>query len=133
VTVEAIFTIGYERCDIERRLAALRAHAIEIVVDVRDLPLSRKPGFSKKALTDHLARNGVRYVHLRALGTAKPIRARYRAERDWEQFRSAYLLHLGSQAAGWMSLAPWLQAQDARCSASRPILMRAIVAWSPQR
>jgi len=82
-----------------RCLSALRAHAIDTVVDVRELPLSRKPGFSKWALTQHLVRSGVKYIHLRALGTPRQIRARYRADRDREQFRAAYLQHLGAQAA----------------------------------
>ena len=46
----------------------LREHDIETVVDVRELPLSRKPGFSKKTLAATLNLSGLDYVHISALG-----------------------------------------------------------------
>ena len=45
-----VFTIGYEGLDIGAFMSLLAEHGIETVVDIRELPLSRKPGFSKKAL-----------------------------------------------------------------------------------
>lgn len=50
-------------------LHALRGAGVERVIDVRALPLSRRPGFSKSALKAALAEAGIDYVHLRALGT----------------------------------------------------------------
>ena len=50
-------------------LAALAAAGVERVIDVRALPLSRRPGFSKTPLKSALAEAGIDYVHLRALGT----------------------------------------------------------------
>ena len=50
-------------------IAALQAAGVERVIDVRALPLSRRPGFSKTALQGALGEAGVDYVHLRALGT----------------------------------------------------------------
>ena len=50
-------------------LAALATAGVERVIDVRALPLSRRPGFSKTPLRAALAEAGIDYVHLRALGT----------------------------------------------------------------
>jgi uncharacterized protein (DUF488 family) len=64
-----IFTIGYEKTTQGELIAALQAAGVERVIDVRALPLSRRPGFSKTALAGGLAEAGIGYVHLRALGT----------------------------------------------------------------
>ena len=50
-------------------LAALAAAGVSQVIDVRALPLSRRPGFSKSPLRSALAEAGIGYVHLKALGT----------------------------------------------------------------
>ena len=64
-----IFTIGYEAATMAEFLATLTAAGVERVIDVRALPLSRRPGFSKTPLKGALAEVGIDYVHLRALGT----------------------------------------------------------------
>lgn len=64
-----IFTIGYEKTTQPDLIAALQAAGVERLIDVRAVPLSRKPGFSKNILADGLAEAGIDYVHLRALGT----------------------------------------------------------------
>ena len=64
-----IFTIGYECVTQPEFLAALTAAQVERVIDVRALPLSRRPGFSKTPLKNALAEAGIDYVHLKALGT----------------------------------------------------------------
>ena len=64
-----IFTIGYEATTVGDFLAALAAAGVTRVIDVRALPLSRRPGFSKSPLRAALAEAGIDYVHLRALGT----------------------------------------------------------------
>lgn len=79
-----IFTIGYEATTMGDFLAALRAARVQRVIDVRALPLSRRPGFSKSPLRAALAEEGVDYVHLRALGTPAAGRAAARAGRDEE-------------------------------------------------
>lgn len=66
-----IYTIGYEATTMADFLAALRAAGVERVIDVRALPLSRRPGFSKSSLAASLAEAGIDYVHLKALGTPK--------------------------------------------------------------
>ncbi|HEX6072439.1 MAG TPA: DUF488 domain-containing protein [Sphingomicrobium sp.] len=76
-----IFTIGYEGATVPEFLAALRAAGVERVIDVRAVPNSRRPGFSKTPLRNALAEEGIEYVHLRALGTPADGRAAARAGR----------------------------------------------------
>jgi uncharacterized protein (DUF488 family) len=76
-----IFTIGYEAATVADFLAVLQHAGVERVIDVRALPLSRRPGFSKSALRAALAEVGIAYVHLRALGTPADGRAAARAGR----------------------------------------------------
>lgn len=69
-----MFTIGYEGATMGSFLDALTRAGVEQVIDVRQLPLSRRPGFSKSSLAAALRENGIGYVHLKALGTPKPGR-----------------------------------------------------------
>ena len=64
-----IFTIGYEGATQPELIAALTAAGVERLIDVRAVPLSRKPGFSKNILAAGLREAGIDYVHLKALGT----------------------------------------------------------------
>lgn len=75
-----VFTIGYEATTMADFLAALTGAGVERVIDVRALPLSRRPGFSKTSLAASLAEAGIDYVHLKALGT--PKRGRDAAKKD---------------------------------------------------
>jgi uncharacterized protein (DUF488 family) len=76
-----IFTIGYEGVTQAEFLAALKEARVERVIDVRAVPNSRRPGFSKNLLRNALAEEGIEYVHLRALGTPADGRAAARAGR----------------------------------------------------
>lgn len=76
-----IFTIGYEGTTVAEFIAALQKAGIERVIDVRALPLSRRPGFSKTPLKNALAEAGIEYVHLKALGTPSEGRTAARAGR----------------------------------------------------
>ena len=64
-----LFTIGYEGATQAELVAALQAAGVRRVIDVRAVPLSRKPGFSKNVLAAGLREAGIDYVHLKALGT----------------------------------------------------------------
>lgn len=88
-----IFTIGYEAVTVADFLAALKTAGVERVIDVRALPLSRRPGFSKTPLKGALAEVGVDYVHLRALGTPAAGReaARKRRQAELERIYAAQL------------------------------------------
>lgn len=88
-----LFTIGYEGATVDEFLSALRTAGVERVIDVRAIAASRRPGFSKTALSVALAEAGIDYVHLRALGTPADGRAAARAGRhgDLERIYDAQL------------------------------------------
>ena len=79
-----IFTIGYENATMGDFIAALTSAGVGQVIDVRAVPNSRRPGFSKTPLRNALAEAGIDYVHLRALGTPADGRAAARAGRHEE-------------------------------------------------
>jgi uncharacterized protein (DUF488 family) len=64
-----IFTIGYEGATQPDLIATLRAAGVTMLADVRALPLSRRPGFSKTGLAAALREAGIDYVGMKALGT----------------------------------------------------------------
>ena len=92
-----LFTAGYEGRSMEDFLAGLREHGVQLLADLREAPVSRKPGFSKSPLAGALKAAGIDYVHLRALGCPKPIRDRYKQDGDWARYTRAFLEHLERQ------------------------------------
>lgn len=92
-----LYTFGYEGLDVESFIVRLRQAGVRFIIDVRELPLSRKRGFSKTALFEALKAAGIAYAHVSALGCPKPIRDRYRADGDWDAYTTAFLEHLATQ------------------------------------
>ena len=80
----ALFTIGYEGKTQDEMLAELEAAGVELVIDVRAVAASRRPGFSKTALAGGLRERGIDYLHLRPLGTPADGREAARAGRIGE-------------------------------------------------
>ncbi len=70
-----LFTIGYEQATQGAVVAALREAGVEVLADIRYLPLSRRPGFSKSSLRAAVEEAGIGYVHLKQLGTPAEGRA----------------------------------------------------------
>ena len=104
-----IFTIGYEGATQAELIAALRQPGVERVIDVRAVPLSRKPGFSKNVLAAGLKEAGIDYVHLKALGTPPDGREAARKGR-MDEMRRIFAAQLetpeaGMQAAQMIALA----------------------------
>lgn len=94
-----LWTLGYEGrtpADVANLLQAAR---IQRVVDVRKLPLSRKKGFSKKALAATLDAHGIGYTHKPELGVDKPVRAAYQQSGDFAPLARWYQAHLRQQGA----------------------------------
>ncbi|HVJ01187.1 MAG TPA: DUF488 domain-containing protein [Sphingomonas sp.] len=89
-----IFTIGYEATTMGEFLAALKAAGVERLIDVRAVPLSRRPGFSKNILAASLRDAGIEYVHLKNLGTPKPGRDAAK-KGDVKTLRAVYDNQLG--------------------------------------
>jgi len=88
-----LFTIGYEGATIDAFIDTLAAAGVKTLVDVRAVPLSRKPGFSKRALAAALAERGIGYRHLQRLGTPAEGRNAARAG-NTEKMHRVYLDHL---------------------------------------
>ena len=84
-----LYTVGYQGHSIETFLDLLQANEVAQIIDVRQLPFSRKPDFSKKRLAAHLADAGIGYSHLVALGTPKALRDEVRRSQDYESFFAA--------------------------------------------
>lgn len=84
------FTAGYEGVAVENFVHRLRAEAIACVIDVRELPLSRKRGFSKHQLRAHLAEAGIRYENYPQLGAPPALRHRYRAGGSRAEFARGF-------------------------------------------
>jgi uncharacterized protein (DUF488 family) len=82
--MHTLATIGYEGATVATFLDALRAARIELLVDVRAVASSRRPGFAKSKLAANLAGAGIEYLHLRGLGTPADGRAAARAGRHAE-------------------------------------------------
>ncbi len=108
-------TIGYQAATQGAVIRALQAAGVEVLIDVRAVPSSRRAGFSKRLLAGSLADAGIDYVHLRALGTPKPGRQAARAGRHAEMVE-IYEAHLAEPQAQF-ELAEALDIAKARPSA----------------
>lgn len=93
-----LYTIGYEGSGVEAFVAALQRSGIQTLIDVRDVPLSRKRGFSKTALAGILGAHGIGYVHLKGLGDPKPGREAARAG-EYVLFRRIFGSHMATDVA----------------------------------
>ena len=91
-------TIGYESTTVPAFLDALREAGVELLVDVRAVASSRRPGFAKTALAANLEEAGIGYVHLRGLGTPADGRAAARAGHHAEMQR-IFRAHLATDKA----------------------------------
>ena len=85
-----IFTIGYEGATQAELIARLKEAGVELLADVRAVPLSRRPGFSKNILAAGLREAGIDYVGLKALGTPPEGREAAR-KHDLTRLRRIYM------------------------------------------
>ena len=133
--VLTIYTIGYEATTMAEFLAALAKAGVRRVIDVRALPLSRRPGFSKSSLAASLREAGIDYVHLKELGT--PKRGRDAAKKgDVATLTEVYDAQLAlpeaqAQAARMLSLAEEMPSallcfERDPCHCHRTLLLRAV-------
>lgn len=93
-----LFTIGYEQTTSSAFNDTLVRAGVDLVVDVRAVAASRRPGFSKTALAAGIATHGIAYVHLRALGTPKEGRLAARSG-DHDALMRIYDAHLETPQA----------------------------------
>lgn len=89
----SLMTIGYEGADLSDFLETLKAAGVRHLIDVRELPLSRKKGFSKKSLCEAVEAEGISYTHVRQLGDPKPGRDAAKSG-DLATFRNVFGTHI---------------------------------------
>ena len=93
-----LFTIGYEQTPAKAVLDELQTAGVKLLVDVRAVAASRRPGLSKTQLAAGLDERGIGYVHLRALGTPKDGREAARSGRI-DDMQAIYRTHLTTPEA----------------------------------
>ena len=93
-----LFTIGYEQARADAVLSELKDAKVELLVDVRAVAASRRPGFSKRQLAAGLDERGIGYLHLHGLGTPKEGRLAARAG-DAKTLERIYAKHLKTPIA----------------------------------
>ena len=96
--MNSIATIGYEDTTVQRFLDALHEAGVELLVDVRAVAGSRRPGFAKTKLAANVGGIGIGYLHLRGLGTPAEGRAAARAGRH-DEMRTIFLDHMQTAEA----------------------------------
>lgn len=89
-----IFTIGYEGREIDEFIHRLKSFNITRLIDVREIPLSRKKGFSKSALREKLETENIEYLHFKSLGSPSNIRLKLKTDGDYSYFFKAYSKYL---------------------------------------
>ena len=95
--MDAIYTIGYEGAAPEDFLMTLRQAGVTLLFDIREIPISRRKGFSKSALKQAMAAAGIDYLHERRLGSPKPIRDRLHRDGDYGAFFDRFNDYLDTQ------------------------------------
>lgn len=93
-----LFTIGYEQTPAKAVLDELESAGVKLLVDVRAVASSRRPGFSKSQLTAGLDERGIAYLHLRGLGTPKEGREAARSG-QFDTLHKIYAKHLNTPQA----------------------------------
>jgi uncharacterized protein (DUF488 family) len=93
-----LFTIGYEQTPAKAVLDELQNAGVKLLVDVRAVAASRRPGFSKSQLAAGLDERGIAYVHLRGLGTPKDGREAARSG-HYDTLHKIYDAHLKTPQA----------------------------------
>lgn len=90
----SIYTIGYEGLSLEQFIRKLKDSNIQQVIDLREIALSRKNGFSKGMLENELRNAGIRYKHYPSLGSPKEIRHQLHQDWDYKKFFEEYKEHV---------------------------------------
>jgi len=92
-----LYTIGYESKSVDDLISQLKSHNIATLVDVREIPISRKRGFSKTVFSEYLNKSGIEYIHLKKLGSPKIIRKELKQNKDYISFFKKYIEYIQLQ------------------------------------
>ena len=85
-----LFTVGYQGDKVSDLIQKLKHLKIKTVVDVRENPVSRKPGFNGIQLNNELKKEGIYYLHYQELGTPRPLRDYLIHNKDYSSFFTKY-------------------------------------------
>lgn len=85
-----IYTIGYEGKSVEELIEILKRYEIKRLIDVRQLALSRKNGFSKSILKDKLNENHIGYQNIQELGSPRALRHQLWNDKNYDEFFKKY-------------------------------------------
>jgi len=96
--MQTLFTIGYQQAKPDAVLGELKRAKIDLLVDIRAVAASRRPGFSKRQLAAALDEAGIAYIHLQKLGTPAEGRQAARAG-DFEALWRIYDKHIKTPEA----------------------------------
>ena len=95
--MKKLFTIGYEGAMLDDFMRALKIAKVDVLLDIRELPISRRKGFSKTALGGALTKAGIVYRHEKQLGSPKTIRHQLREDGNYSRFFRKFNQHLIEQ------------------------------------
>jgi len=106
---KTLFTSGYEGVGLEDFIEQLKENNVQVLIDIRERPLSRKKGFSKKSLTEALALKNINYLHLKELGSPSELRKKLREDKDYSYFFDKFSSHLSSKKASLLQVLEVIQ------------------------
>jgi uncharacterized protein (DUF488 family) len=108
-----LMTIGYEALRPSEFCEILQRCKVSMIVDVRELPISRRAGFAKSALAAGLGKQGIAYTHMPALGCPRNTRHAYREDGDWASYTRSFKAYLETQLPAVEKLAELMKQE--RC------------------
>lgn len=97
-------TSGYQGQDVAAWVVRMRSHGVELIVDIRELPLSRKKGFSKSQLSALLQQQGIDYLHLKDLGNPRPLRKALKDGLSFDDFSAQFEEYLAGHEEALVGL-----------------------------
>jgi uncharacterized protein (DUF488 family) len=108
-----LMTIGYEALTPLEFFGILDRCRVSMLVDIRELPISRKPKFAKAALSASAEARNIQYEHVSVLGCPRDIRHDYRADQNWERYTRRFNAYIETQKEALEVLASWMKKE--RC------------------
>lgn len=105
-----LYSVGYQGRTLAELVRLLARSGVDLVIDVRELPWSRKPGLSRRGLETGLAKVGITYMHARFAGNPRELRITAKSYeeilRRYEGYLSRHpeiILELDSIFEAWKS------------------------------
>jgi uncharacterized protein (DUF488 family) len=97
--IKTLYTIGYTGFTIQEFIGMLSDVGVKSLIDTREIPISRKRGFAKTAIRQHLELSGISYHHFRLLGSPRAQRHEVRETGDYSRFFDEVRKHIATPEA----------------------------------